>query len=166
MWFQAPTPLVPDLIAQNGRWLTDRPALVEGAVTLTWGAFAAATARVANGLAALGVRPRERVAVLMDCRLETVLTLFGIIRAGAVAVPLNVSITDAAVAAMCADAGCVAVFASGHHCARIDALRASDTLGARHFIGCDAPGGGLARSPGARRRGRARRPLPSRSRRR
>ena len=141
-WFQAPTPLVPDLIAQNGRWLTDRPALVEGAVTLTWGEFAAATARVVNGLAALGVRPRERVAVLMDCRLETVLTLFGIIRAGAVAVPLNVSITDAAVAGMCADAGCVAVFASGHHCARIDALRASDTLGARHFIGCDAPGEG------------------------
>ena len=71
------------------------------------------------------MRPRERVAVLMDSRLETVLTLFGILRAGAVAVPLNVSINDSAVAAMCADAGCVAVFASGAHCARIDALRSS-----------------------------------------
>ena len=40
---------------------------------------------------------------------------------------------------MCADAGCVAVFASGHHCARIDALRAAGALAARHFIGCDAP---------------------------
>ena len=75
-----------------------------------------------NGLAALGVRPRERVAVLMDSRLETVLALFGIVRAGAVAVPLNVSITDSAVAAMCADAACVAVFACGsplraHRCA-------------------------------------------------
>jgi acyl-CoA synthetase (AMP-forming)/AMP-acid ligase II len=138
-WFQASSPLVPDLIAQNGRWLADRPALVEGAISLSWGGFAAATARIANGLAALGVRPRERVAVLMDCRIETVLTLFGIVRAGAVAVPLNVSITDAAVAAMCADAGCVAVFASGHHCERIDALRANDALRARYFIGCDAP---------------------------
>jgi acyl-CoA synthetase (AMP-forming)/AMP-acid ligase II len=130
---------VPDLIARNARWLADRPALVEGSVTLSWGGFAAATARVANGLAALGVRPRERIGVLMDCRLETVLALFGIIRAGAVAVPLNVSITDAAVALMCEDARCVAVFASGHHCERIDLLRALGTLSARHFIGCDAP---------------------------
>jgi len=141
-WFQAPMPLVPDLIAQNGRWLADRPALIDGAVTLSWCEFATATARVANGLAELGVRPRERVAVLMDSRLETVLTLFGIVRSGAVAVPLNGSINDAAVAAMCADAGCIAVFASGYQCARIDALRSRGALSARHFIGCDSPGQG------------------------
>jgi acyl-CoA synthetase (AMP-forming)/AMP-acid ligase II len=139
-WFQAPAPLLPDLIAQNGRWLAQRPALLDGAAALTWQEFAAATARIANGLAALEVRAGERVAVLMDSRFETVLTLFGIVRAGAVAVPLNVSINDAAVAAMCTDAGCVAVFASGRHCARIDALRSSGALGARHFIGCDSPG--------------------------
>jgi acyl-CoA synthetase (AMP-forming)/AMP-acid ligase II len=140
-WFHAPTPLLPDLIAQNGRWLADRPALVDGATTQTWQEFAAATARVANGLAALGVRPGERVAVLMESRLETVLALFGIVRAGAVAVPLNLSINDAAVAAMCADAGCVAVFASADQCVRIDALRAAGALGAREFIGCASPGG-------------------------
>jgi len=138
-WFEAPIPLVPDLITQNGRWLADRPALIDGAVTLTWPQFAAATARVANGLLTLGVQPRERVAVLMDNRFETVLALFGIVRAGAVAVPLNISVNDAAVAAMCADAGCAAAFASGKQCARIDALRLQDLLGARHFIGCDSP---------------------------
>jgi acyl-CoA synthetase (AMP-forming)/AMP-acid ligase II len=141
-WFQAPAPLVPSLIAQNGRWLADRPALIDGALRLTWEQFAADTARVANGLAALGVRPHERVAVLMDSRYETVLVLFGIVRAGAVAVPLNVSITDAAVAGMCADAGCVAVFASGHYCQRIDALRGGAALRVRHCIGCDAPAEG------------------------
>ena len=137
-WFQAPVPLVPDLIAQNGRWLADRPALIDGALKLTWAEFAAATARVANAFAALGIRPHERVAVLMDTRLETVIALFGIIRAGAVAVPLNVSIADAAIAGMCADADCVAVLASGQHCARIDELRSRGMLGARHFIGCDS----------------------------
>jgi acyl-CoA synthetase (AMP-forming)/AMP-acid ligase II len=141
-WFQAPTPLVPDLIAQNGRWLGERPALIDGAITLSWREFASATAQVANGLATLGVQPRERVAVLMDNRLETVLILFGILRAGAVAVPLNVSINDSAVAAMCADSACVAVFASGYHCARIDALRSSGALAGRHFIGCDVPAEG------------------------
>jgi acyl-CoA synthetase (AMP-forming)/AMP-acid ligase II len=141
-WFRAPTPLLPDLITQNGRWLGQRPALIDGAIMLSWREFADATARVANGLATLDVQPRERVAVLMDNRLETVLILFGIVRAGAVAVPLNVSVTDAAIAAMCADAECVTVFASEHHCERIEALRRSDSLSARHFIGCDAPAEG------------------------
>jgi acyl-CoA synthetase (AMP-forming)/AMP-acid ligase II len=140
--FQAPTLLLPDLIVQNGRWLADRAAVIDGAVTLMWRDFEAATARVANGLAALGVEPRQRVAVLMNSRVETVITLFGIVRAGAVAVPLNLSINDAAVAAMCADAGCVAVFASGDQCARIDALRSSGVLAAQHFIGCGSPAAG------------------------
>lgn len=139
MSFQVPTLLVPDLITQNGRWLADRPALIDGAVTLSWQDFAAATARIANGLAALNVQAPARVAVLMDNRLETVLTLFGILRAGAVAVPLNIAVNDAAIAAMCTDADCVAVFASGTQCARIDALRASGTIGAHHFIGYGPP---------------------------
>jgi len=138
-WFSPPAPLVPDLIAHNGRWLADRPALIDGEVVLSWRDFAATTARVAHGLAALGVRPRERVAVLMDSRLETVLTLFGLLRAGAVAVPLNVSITDQAIAGMCEDADCVAVFACGHHAARIDRLRSAGRVRARHFVNCDAP---------------------------
>ncbi len=141
-WFETPIPLVPDLITQNGRWLAERPALIDGDARMTWREFAASTARLANGLASLGVSPRERVAVLMDTRLETVIAMFGIIRAGAVAVPLNVSINDAAIATMCADAGCVAVFASGAHCARIDALRAAGVLGARYFIACEWRGAG------------------------
>ena len=58
-WFQAPAPLVPDLIAGNGRWRAELPALVDGALRLSWREFAADTARVANGLAALGVRPQR-----------------------------------------------------------------------------------------------------------
>ena len=149
-WFHAPTPLLPDLIAQNGRWLADRPALVDGAATLTWREFAAATARVANGLAALGIRPRERVAVLMESRLETVLALFGIVRAGAVAVPLNVSMNDAAVAAMCADAGCVAVFASGLSAfASMRCVPPARSAPAVHRL--RLAGRGLARLPGLHR---------------
>jgi acyl-coenzyme A synthetase/AMP-(fatty) acid ligase len=138
-WFHAPVPLLADLIVRNGRWLANRPALVDGGHRLTWREFDEATARVAHGLAALDVRPRERIAVLMDSRFETALVLFGIVRAGAVAVPLNVSVTDAAVAGMCADADCSVMFASESHCGRIDALRAGGTLRCRHLIGCDAP---------------------------
>ncbi len=138
-WFQPPAPLLPDLIAQNGRWRRDQPAVVDGPRTLSWREFDEATARLAHALLALGIRPRERVAVLMDTRLETMIAMFGSIRAGAVAVPLNVSITDDAVAAMCADAATVAVFASGDHCRRIDELRTSGALAARHFVTADGP---------------------------
>jgi len=137
--FHAPAPLLPDLIVANARWRADQPALIDDTLVLSWREFAEQTARVANALSALGVRPRERIAVLMDTRFETALALFGIVRAGAVAVPLNVSISDEAVAAMCKDAACVAVFASGAHIARIDALRERGALAARHYVACEAP---------------------------
>jgi long-chain acyl-CoA synthetase len=138
-WFQAPVALLPDVIARNGRWLGSQAAVVDREHVLSWREFDAETARLANALLALGVRPRERVALLMDTRLETAVAMFGIIRAGAVAVPLNVSITDEAVAAMCADAATVAVFASGAYCDRVDGLRASGSLAAAYYVGCDGP---------------------------
>jgi acyl-CoA synthetase (AMP-forming)/AMP-acid ligase II/pimeloyl-ACP methyl ester carboxylesterase len=136
-WFQPAVPLLPDLIAANGRWHAAEPALVDGAEVMSWRDLDEATARAARAFAGLGVRPRERVALLADTCRETAIAMLGIIRAGAVAVPLNVSITDEAVAGMCADAAVVAVFASGAQCDRIDALRAANALSARHFIGCD-----------------------------
>ena len=64
-WFHAPAPLLPDLISRNGRWLANQPALTDGAASLSWRELADATARVANGLAALPIARHERVAVLM-----------------------------------------------------------------------------------------------------
>ena len=124
-WFEAPEPLLPELIARHGRWRGRRTALVEGERRLSWAEFERDTARIANGLAALGLRSGDRIALLMDSSLETALATFGIIRSGCVAVPLNVSVTDAAVGAMIEDAQARAVFASDRHCARIDALGAA-----------------------------------------
>ncbi|HXY98121.1 MAG TPA: AMP-binding protein [Steroidobacteraceae bacterium] len=121
-WFEAPEPLLPELIARHGRWRGARTALVEGERRLTWAEFERDTARIANGIAALGLEPGERIAILMDNSLEMALTIFGILRSGCVAVPLNVSVTDAAVGAMIEDARARAVFASGSHCARIGSL--------------------------------------------
>jgi acyl-CoA synthetase (AMP-forming)/AMP-acid ligase II len=122
-WFQLHEPLLPDVIAQHGKWQGERIALIEGERRLTWCEFARDTARVANGLGELGLSSQDRVAVLMDNSLEMAVLLFGTLRSGCVVVPLNVSISDAAVAAMIEDSGARAVFASGRHCARIDELR-------------------------------------------
>jgi acyl-CoA synthetase (AMP-forming)/AMP-acid ligase II len=78
----------------------------------------------------------------MNNSLELALLLFGILRSGCVAVPLNVSISDAAVGAMIEDAAARAVFASGRHCARIDALAASTPqVAAALRFAHDGPGG-------------------------
>jgi len=139
-WFEAPQPLLPELIARHGQWRAARPALIEGARRLSWGEFEQATAQIANGLAAEGLGRGARIGVLMDNSLELALLLFGILRSGCVAVPLNTSISDTAVAAMVEDAAVRAVFASGRHCARVDALLAgSARLGAARRI---AHGGG------------------------
>ena len=140
-WFQAPQPLLPELIARHGKWRGARGALIEGERRLSWAQFEQDTARIANGFAAAGLGRGVCIALLMDNSLEFALLLFGILRAGCVAVPLNVSITDAAVAGMIEDAGARAICASGAHCARIDALAASsEAVGAAVRIGLRTPG--------------------------
>jgi acyl-CoA synthetase (AMP-forming)/AMP-acid ligase II len=121
-WFEAPQPLLPELIARHGRWRAGRTALIEGSRRLTWAELERDTARIANGLAALGLGAGDRIAILMDNSLEMALVMLGILRSGCVAVPLNVSVNDAAVGAMMEDAAVRAAFASGAHCARIDSL--------------------------------------------
>jgi acyl-CoA synthetase (AMP-forming)/AMP-acid ligase II len=130
-WFQAPGVTLPDLVALHGKWRGARTALIEGERRLTWRQFERETARAANGLGWLGLRSGDRVAVLMDNSLEMVILLFGILRHGAVAVPLNVSVSDSAVARMIEDADARAIFASQRHCRRIDELRAQSEAVAR-----------------------------------
>ena len=90
-WFQAPQPLLPELIVRHGRWRGERVAVTDGERCLSWGQFEQATARIANGLAAAGLRRGARIALLMDNSLEFALLLFGIMRAGCVAVVVRQS---------------------------------------------------------------------------
>lgn len=140
--FDVPQLLIPQIIAQHGRWQADKPALLEGDRQLNWREFDAATNRVANGLLALGLTVGSRLAVLMSNSIEMVTLLFGAGKAGISVVPLNCSINEAAVAAMIADSGAAAVCASGEHCLRIDGLRAQEQVPASLIcIGVAAPAG-------------------------
>ncbi len=138
-WFQ-PKPLtVPDIIALNAEFLHEKTAWVDGDRRVSWRAFGTGTARVANALAAAGLEKGDRVVVLMKNSYEMAEIMFGIIRGGFVAVPLNVSISDAAVAGMIDNSSARAVFTSGEHTARVDSLRdtVADAIDDR-FIALDA----------------------------
>ncbi len=69
-------------------------------------------------------RAVRAVAVLMRNGLEMVEAMFGILKAGAVVVPLNTSVADEAARAMIDDSGASAVIASHEHCRRLGPLRA------------------------------------------
>ncbi len=138
-WFK-PKPLtVPEIIELNAHNLPNKAAvIIDGDVT-SWREFGAGTARLANALLDSGMQRGDRVVLLMKNSYEMYEAMFGVIRAGLVAVPLNVSITDDAVANMIANSGAKAVFASGEHVARIDSLRErmSKSIGDR-FVSPDA----------------------------
>jgi len=127
-WFTPANPQVPDLIALNSRWLSDKPAVVCGDVTLSWLQFSARCNQVANGLLSADIRPGERVAVLMDNSLANAEILFGIVCSGAVAVPLNTSVADTGIDRMLEDSDARAVFASAKHAPRIDGLEGAAAL--------------------------------------
>src|SRR5215470_6022792 len=63
---------------------------------------------VARMLPRLGVRPGERVAMLIGNRTEFVEVFFGAMRAGAIPLPLNTRLAADTLARIIAEAGCVA----------------------------------------------------------
>lgn len=124
--FEATRPLFPEILKLHEKWLGDKPAVIFGDKTLSWRRFGEATNRVANGLAALGLKRGDAVVIVMDNSMETIEALFGVMKAGCVSVPLNLTISDHAMAGMIRDAGARAIIASESQRARIDACIASD----------------------------------------
>ena len=73
-----------------------KPAVFQGETVLTYADLDARTNRMANALAALGVTAGDRVALLFNNDFRFLETLFGAMRLGAVAVPLNIRMGDEA----------------------------------------------------------------------
>lgn len=125
--FDASSPLFHEILALHGKWRKDRDAVICEDETLSWSAFAAGIHQFANALLAHGIEPRDRVVVLMTNGIEMAQALFGCMPAGCASVPINLTISDNAIAAMIRDAGATAIIATGDQAQRID--RIADALG-------------------------------------
>jgi long-chain acyl-CoA synthetase len=79
--------------------------IIEGDRTFTWAEVDRQVDAYAAGLAARGLHPGERVAILLGNSYEFVIAYFASARAGLVTVPLNPAYTSAEVAIMLADSG-------------------------------------------------------------
>jgi len=73
-----------------------KPAVFQGDTVLTYAELDARSNRVANALAGLGLGAGDRVALLFNNDFRFLEALFGIMRLGAVAVPLNIRMGDEA----------------------------------------------------------------------
>ena len=144
--FDAPEPLLPDLIEQHARCQSNRPAVRFLDRSLTWGEFGDSVALTATALLASGVRPGDRIAVLMSNSLEMVEVLFGALRAGACVVPLNTAVADLAIEGMLKDCGAVALVVSRDHLQRSCAMSAPD-IRLRVLAGSSTAGSGQSALP-------------------
>jgi len=94
-------------------WLDDcaeryggRPMVLTDDDELSYADVATESCRLADGLAALGVKPGDRVAMIMANYAEFVAIKFAIARTGAIAVPLNYLYRGDELRFVLADAGC------------------------------------------------------------
>ncbi|GAA4814353.1 class I adenylate-forming enzyme family protein [Nocardioides caeni] len=100
-------PGVPDiaaLVAAAAHDVPDRLAVVEAeGRALTWAELDTEVDRIATGLGALGIRAGQRIMLALGNRLEFVTTYLAVLRAQAVAVPVNPGSTAEEIARMIAD---------------------------------------------------------------
>src|SRR5262245_43297472 len=81
--------LLPHLVAESAARFPGRPALVMDGRTLTYGELESLSNRFARSLAAHGVRAGDRVALWLPRSIESVVALYGVMKAGAAYVPVD-----------------------------------------------------------------------------
>ncbi len=99
-----------DLISGSADRSPAHVALIEGNRRTTYAGLDAAVSACASGLAQRGVTSGQRVAIMVGNRTEFVVAYYGALRLGAVAVPLNTSLTTEEVAHAVGACGASLVF--------------------------------------------------------
>jgi 4-hydroxybenzoate-CoA ligase len=94
------------------RGLGAKIAFTDGDRSLTYGELQAQTCRFASALAGLGLRPEERVSLLLYDTVDFPVAFWGGVRAGIVVLPLNTLLTAEQYAYILADSRASAIVAS------------------------------------------------------
>jgi long-chain acyl-CoA synthetase len=94
-----------DLVRRASAGSPAKAALVTAARTLSWAELDEEVDRVAGGLLARGLARGDRVGILLPNSIEFAVSYFALLRAGLVAVPLNISYTATEVDYQLQDSG-------------------------------------------------------------
>ena len=130
-----------DLIRRAGRQYGDRPALIATDRQVGFRQFDELTDRVGNGLLALGLRPGDRVAVLMPNGIDGVVVYYALAKAGLVRVPLNARETPTELAYKLDDSRARGFVYAGDPPAKTEIMIAAGSL---NKLAIDTPSGPCA----------------------
>jgi acyl-CoA synthetase (AMP-forming)/AMP-acid ligase II len=131
--------IVPEILARNARLYGHEIALIEREpaknrrAAITWGEFDQTANRVATALMAKGIKKGDRVIHLMMNCLDWLPVYFGILRAGAWAVPLNFRFTAGEIRYCARIAGATAMIFGEEFVERIDAIK-DDIQGIKDYV--------------------------------
>ena len=136
--------VLPELIGRAVRARPDHPALAFGDACLTHAQLDVRAARLATGLAELGVSSGDRVALLLHNGFEFVESLLACHKLGACAVPVNFRLAAEEIEFILEDAGAVGVI-SGGELADASSLLATQVRSVEfHLAVAGAPPGAVA----------------------
>ncbi len=103
--------LVHDYLARNAERTPDKPALICGENRLTYKEFDALAGNIARGLLEHGIERGDRVLVWLPNSIEAVAAIFGILKAGAVFVPIHSDTKTAKIEEIASNSRAAALFA-------------------------------------------------------
>lgn len=111
-----------------------------GGGSVTYGDMFERTARYANAMVELGVKPGDRVAVCVDKSVEALMLYLGCLRAGAVFLPLNVGYTDVEISYFVSDASPVLLICDPNARAIMEKIATANAIKSVETL--DSEGGG------------------------
>jgi amino acid adenylation domain-containing protein len=111
------------LLAEVARGRPDAVAVVEGDTPLTYAELDRRADEIAAGLAAVGTAPGSLVGVALDRTAELIVTLLGILKAGAVYVPMDIRYPQERLRYTVTSAGAATVIGHADSFPRIDGVR-------------------------------------------
>jgi amino acid adenylation domain-containing protein len=120
--------ILSSLLARSARERPEHPAVEDGRQTLTYRELEGRARRVAAALIGAGVRPGDRVGLLLPKSADAVAGLYGVLYAGAAYVPLDVGVPPARVAYMIRNCGMKVLLSDPRQAARLGDLGADSPL--------------------------------------
>jgi fatty-acyl-CoA synthase len=126
-------PTLASLVSENAGRVPNREAVIAGDATLTWDAFDDAVGRAAGALSDAGIAHGDRVALLGASSAGYLQVLYGVLRLGAVIVPVNTRLAVPELAHVLEDAEPRLTIADPELIER--ALAAGVDAGALHALG-------------------------------
>jgi long-chain acyl-CoA synthetase len=114
-------------LASHAAFLSQKEAMICGARRVTFAELDRVSTEIAIALQGLGLTTGDRVGLYMPNCVEFAFAFFGIVKAGGIAVPINLRLAPPEVAFMLDDAKPFAVFTSSQHAVDFDIAAAAST---------------------------------------